>query len=94
MKIKIKLKKEYFTFDKPYEEPNLNLYSDEYTIERFENENEIIWFGYKMNWRKESNENWQKLDNMVGYIDCNIPIYEKLYQASKRNGKIDRLLGI
>jgi hypothetical protein len=93
MKIKPKLKKEYFTFNKPYEEPNLNLYSEEYTIERFENENEIVWFGYKTNWKKEPNKNWQKLDS-IGWSDCNIPIYEKLYQAYKRNYKINRLFGI
>jgi len=51
-------KKEWFSFEKPYGELNENIYSNEYYIERYENTNEVIWFGLGVNWRFKKTDNF------------------------------------
>lgn len=50
-----------------------------YIIERTEENNEIIWWGYNTNWKLDVLDNqWYELINF-NFIPCAIPEYEKLY---------------
>lgn len=49
-----------------------------YRIERIEQDNTIVWYGYNTNWKYE-NDKWFKL-NGFGFIECEEPEYEKIYK--------------
>lgn len=78
-------KNEWFKLDKPIGEPKVseNYREDCYYIERFQKENgEVIWFGQGTNWlSKDHGKTWTYLSSDDGevWIECDIPIYEKLY---------------
>lgn len=56
-------KSEWFALESPLGEPEVKWNSkDKYYIERIVNaDNEIIWFGQAINWKKELNKNWTVL---------------------------------
>ena len=53
-----------------------------YFIERLEKNGEIIWFGYKTNWKNINNQ-WYKLDKNNKFIKTTIPEYEIKFQNIK-----------
>lgn len=48
-----------------------------YVIERTEDDNEVIWWGYNTCWKKKKNQ-WYQLKG-IKYIPCDIPEYERIY---------------
>jgi hypothetical protein len=56
-----------------------------YFIERLEKDGEIIWFGYKTNWRNINNQ-WFKLEKNK-FIKTTIPEYEIRFQNILKNIK-------
>jgi hypothetical protein len=48
-----------------------------YTIERTEDDNEVIWWGYNTCWKRKG-EQWYELRG-IKYIPCDVPEYEKIY---------------
>jgi len=56
-------KSEWFVLDRPIAEPNEEWHiGDPYHIERLvDKDGGIVWFGCKINWKKEPNENWTEL---------------------------------
>lgn len=59
-----------------------NLCDKPYFIERLEKNGEIIWFGYKTNWKNINNQ-WYKLDKNNKFIKTTIPEYEIKFQNIK-----------
>lgn len=61
--MKLISKSEWFEFDRPIGEPDVKWSpNDKYPIERLTKENgEIVWFGYRINWKKEPNGKWTVL---------------------------------
>lgn len=55
-------KSEWFAMEKPFGEPDENIYNNEYLIERYVYEDgSTVWFGIKINWKKEKDGNWTVL---------------------------------
>jgi hypothetical protein len=90
--MKLIKKSEWFQLDTPLGEPNEKQESKlKYEIERVSLENDtIIWFGIKHNWAKENNK-WieYSLNDFVNpWKECEIPIYEKMYNELNRSTDI------
>lgn len=88
--MKLLRKSETFILPSPLAEPEITWSDREYAIERLTKEDgSVIWFGYGTNWVKEPGEEWTKLADRGQFIECDEPIYEKLYQEfiNKKTGK-------
>ncbi len=74
---------EWFRFDSPIGEPEIEWDHESYHIERIKYPSgTIIWFGQKTNWIKEKDGKWKSLQyykSSSEFIDCDEPLYEKLY---------------
>lgn len=65
--MKLLRKSEWFTFDKPIGELDIEYFDSEYHIERFVNiDGDITWFGLDTNWCKKSGGEWTKLTTNYG----------------------------
>jgi len=72
-------KSEWFVLDKPLED-DVVFNEDSYSIERREENNTVIWFGIKTNWKKEGSKSWEKLVKGE-FVNSEEPIYEKLLKT-------------
>jgi len=50
-----------------------------YHIERKEEDGEIVWFGYSVNWIYTDNQWFVLCDTQ--WTPCDVPEYERMYQA-------------
>lgn len=89
--MKLRNKSEGFELDKPIGEPEVakKWRKDSYFVSRLESSSgAITWVGEKMNWMKLPDNPWHCLKEENGYWEeCDIPIYEKLYQKMNKNGE-------
>jgi len=62
--MKLVSKSEWFEFDSPIGEPELNWFEENYEIERLTKENgDVIWFGQSVNWQKLNGGKWTVLSD-------------------------------
>ncbi len=72
-KTKIKITDKQYSLEQNQEIP--------FVIERVENEEKIIWYGYSVNWKKVEKQWYQLVDNL--WQESEEPIYEQLYLKLK-----------
>lgn len=71
------------------EDPNYNLNEKRFIVTRIytANHKEIVWRGWKTNWRQNNGQKWQKLKGGKWVTIPKMPEYERLYLKHKKENE-------